>query len=1272
MKKKKEKRQDPKQKTQKQEDPAKKERPELERPQGPEAEPIKGKTYDATTIQVLEGIEAVRRRPAMYIGDTSVRGLHHMVYEVVDNSIDEALAGYCKNIMAVVHPDNSVSVTDDGRGIPVDIHKTEKKPAVEVALTTLHAGSKFDHRVYKVAGGLHGVGVSVVNALSGWLEVEVRRDGKIYHQRYERGKTVSKLTVIGKSSSTGTKVTFKPDKTIFEKIDFSWDILSQRLREMAFLNRGLKIKLEDERTEKEAVFEFAGGIISFVEYLNKNKTPLHPKVIYLEKTQDNVIVEVALQYNDGYAETIFSFANNINTVDGGTHLSGFRSALTRAINQYAKSKNLLKDDVAISGDDTREGLTAVISVKVPNPQFEGQTKGKLGNSEVEGIVSSACFESLSSYFEESPSVANKIIDKVILACRAREAARKARELTRRKGALEGAGLPGKLADCSERDPALCELYIVEGDSAGGCFFGDTKVALSDGRNITFKELINEEKAGKKNYCYTIGLNGKIGIGEIKNPRITKQAAEVIKVVLDNDEEIICTPDHKLMLKDGSYKMAKDLTVDDSLMPLYRQYSKVGGRITIEGYEMVFDPKANKWIFTHLLSDRYNIENGSYLKESGDTVHHRDFNKLNNNPDNLVRMNNKEHLLYHTTILKKTLHSKEIKEKSKLAHQSIEYRERVKKIMTAPEMSRMLSKRAKKQWENPEYKKFMLDKFIQFYNSNAEYRKKNKDLLSLTQKDYWAKSGNRLRQAECVKRYFQRHPEAKKLLADKARLEWSDNVLLAWRRKKTSEQWTEGFRKNRKAAYNQTYLDHSLAFARMVYESHGGLVLYDDERHALPTRDTNVVKFDTLVKRFFANDQDALLETVKNYNHKIKCVERIKEKVDVYDIEVPNTHNFALASGVFVHNSAKQGRDRRFQAILPIKGKILNVEKARLDKILSNEEIRTIITALGTSVGDEFDLTKLRYHKVVLMADADIDGSHIRTLLLTLLYRQIPKLVENGYIYIAQPPLYKIKRGQREEYIQTEQQMDEMLLDLGREGHKLVSLKDKQTFTDNQFESLLRLLVDLEKLAKILEKKGVEFAKYLSFRHPKTKKFPVYRVKVEGNDLFLYTDKELADLAKKEEKAAEQLDILELFEAQEIEEFIAKIEKLGLDISTYTPELLAQKDLAKKEAEKKAKPLYRVTNEQEAKDLFSLREVLAYIKEVATKGMHIQRYKGLGEMNPQQLWDTTMDPERRTMLKVTLEDTVEANRIFTVLMGDEVEPRRQFIEDYAHQVKNLDI
>ncbi len=801
--------------------------------------------YDATSIQVLEGTEAVRMRPAMYIGDTTSRGLHHLVYEVVDNSVDEHMGGHCDAIEVAINANETLTVIDNGRGIPVDIHKTEKKPAVEVALTTLHAGGKFDHRSYKVSGGLHGVGVSVVNALSDWLEVEVKRDGQIHHQRYERGKTASKLTVIGKTKTTGTKVTFKPDKTIFKEIHtFSYDILAKRLRELAFLNKGLTIKLTDKRgdKEKENIFKFDGGIISFVEHLNANKNPLH-KVIYFSREKDHVTIEVALQYNDGYAENVFSFANNINTIEGGTHLSGFRSALTRAINQHAKNKNMLKNDVAISGDDTREGLTAVISAKIPNPQFEGQTKTKLGNSEVEGLAASLTLEALSGFFEENPPIANKVVDKVILASRAREAARKARELTRRKGALESGGLPGKLADCSEKDASLCELYLVEGDSAGG--------------------------------------------------------------------------------------------------------------------------------------------------------------------------------------------------------------------------------------------------------------------------------------------------------------------------------------------------------------------------------------------------------------------------------------------------SAKQGRDRTFQAILPLKGKILNVEKARLDKMLSNEEIRTIITALGVGIGDEFNLEKLRYHKLIIMCDADVDGSHIRTLLLTLLYRHMKPLIENGYIYIAQPPLYKVKRGQREEYIESESQMNNLILDLGTDGLKFTKLKGKQQVTDAQFKEILSILVELEHVSDILYKRGVDFNKYIINIDKKSRKYPVYIVKVEHLTHYVYDDKELAKLTKGEEEA----NYIEVFEHEDLEDIEKRLVKFGLSVENFkkTEEVPVEINKGKRSKKSKKKttsegavPLYAIETEKEKIEFVALEQALSFVRTQATKGIHIQRYKGLGEMNPQQLWETTMDPARRTILKVELEDAVEADKTFTTLMGDEVEPRRAFIEANAHEAKNLDI
>jgi DNA gyrase subunit B len=631
-----------------------------------------GHSYDARNIQVLKGLEGVRKRPAMYIGSTGQGGLHHLVYEVVDNSVDEALAGFCTEVSVTIHTDTSVTVVDDGRGIPVDIHPSQNRPALEVVMTTLHAGGKFDDNTYKVSGGLHGVGVSVVNALSEWLEVDVHRDGKRYRQRYERGVVASDVQELGPTDRNGTTVHWKPDNTIFETVDYNFDTLSQRLRELAFLNKGIRIQFLDERTGKKHDFQYEGGIVSFVKYLNENKTVLHPTPISHSKERDKVIVEFALQYNDGYVENVFSFVNNINTVEGGTHLIGFRAALTRTINNYAEREGMLKNlkDLSLGGDDVREGLTAVVSVKLPEPQFEGQTKAKLGNTEVKGIVESVVGEGIRTCFEEQPQVAKKIIEKCIATARAREAARKARDLARRKSILDSGSLPGKLADCQLTDPAQCEIYLVEGDSAGG--------------------------------------------------------------------------------------------------------------------------------------------------------------------------------------------------------------------------------------------------------------------------------------------------------------------------------------------------------------------------------------------------------------------------------------------------SAKMGRDRRYQAILPLKGKILNVEKASLDKMLSNEEIRTIITALGTGIDNEFDADKARYHRIIIMTDADVDGAHIRTLLLTFFFRHMRPLIERGYIYIAQPPLYRVAKGKDIRYAYNDAERDAALEDIGR------------------------------------------------------------------------------------------------------------------------------------------------------------------------KGVHLQRYKGLGEMNPDQLWSTTMDPEARSVLKVTLDDLVEADRMFTILMGDQVEPRRKFIEEFADSVKNLDV
>jgi DNA gyrase subunit B len=803
------------------------------------------KTYDAKTIQVLEGLEAVRKRPAMYIGDTGKKGLHHLVYEVVDNSIDEVMGGYCDTIEVIVHADDSITITDNGRGIPVDMHAKMKKPAVEVVMTTLHAGGKFDHRVYKVSGGLHGVGVSVVNALSEWLEVKVRRDGQIYHQSYRKGKTQDKLKVLGKTKTTGTSVTFKADEEIFQEItEYSFDILATRLRELAFLNSGVKIKLKDDRSEKEAEYFYKGGIVSFVEHLNKNKHPLHRKIIFLEKEKEGTVLQAAIQYNDGYAENIYSFVNNINTIEGGTHLSGFKSALTRTVNAYGKKQGIVKGE-KLSGDDAREGITAIISVKIPNPQFEGQTKTKLGNSEVEGMVEAATNELLGAYFEENPEVANKVVKKTVMAARARDAARKARELTRRKGVLESGALPGKLADCSERDAALTELYVVEGDSAGG--------------------------------------------------------------------------------------------------------------------------------------------------------------------------------------------------------------------------------------------------------------------------------------------------------------------------------------------------------------------------------------------------------------------------------------------------SAKQGRDRRYQAILPLKGKILNVEKARTVQVLNNEEIKTIIMTLGAGIGEEFNVEKIRYGKIILMCDADVDGSHIRTLLLTFFYRQMKEVLEKEHIYIAQPPLFRLKKGKREKYINTEKEMKGFLLEQGIEGIKVE--KGKKILTEKKLNDLLENIIKLDKLASAIDRRGIKFSKYLKMRDVKTKKLPLYKATIEGEDLFLYSEDQLASIKKKEGKEIEMIDekidqtgqgqdyigVKEFYEARELEKILKKLETLDMDIADYEKD--EEPEEKKKGKQKEETPLFIINGEEK---IFSLKDLLEYVLKEGEKGMTIQRYKGLGEMNPSQLWETTMDPEKRTLQKVTIEDAVGADEMFTVLMGDNVEARRNFIISHAKEVKNLDV
>jgi len=987
-------------------------------------------TYDSNNIKVLKGLEAVRKRPGMYIGDTDDgTGLHHLVFEVVDNAIDEALAGYCSEISVTIHSDGSVTVTDDGRGIPVDIHKEEGRSAAEVIMTVLHAGGKFDDNSYKVSGGLHGVGVSVVNALSEDLQLTIHRHGKTHLQRYQEGVPLAPLAVIGETEKTGTEIRFKPSTQTFTNTEFHYDILANRLRELSFLNAGVRIHLSDERTDKENCFEDQGGIRSFVELLNRNKTLLHNNIFYFNTEKDDIAVEVAMQWNDSYHENIFCFTNNIPQRDGGTHLAGFRGALTRTFNNYLEREGFLKKaKVSTSGDDVREGLIAVLSVKMHDPKFSSQSKHKLVSSEVKSVVESIVAEKLDEFLLEKPQEAKNIAGKIIDAARAREAARKAREMTRRKGALDIAGLPGKLADCQEKDPALSELFLVEGDSAGGCFFGNTLIKLADDRSIPIKEIVAEQEMGKEHFCYTIRHDGQIALERIINARMTKANAKVIKITLDNDETIICTPDHPFMLRDGSYKAAALLTPDDSLMPFHRKLSDKKQRgITIDGYEMVWDPRSERWLFTHQIID-----------------------KCRN----------------------------------------------------------------------------------------------------------------------------------------------------------------------------------------------------------LQTREKSLLRFDAY-------------EAVLNYNHRIVSIEYLTEPMDVYDIEVPHTHNFALASGIFVHNSAKQGRDRKYQAILPLKGKILNVEKARFDKMISSAEVGTLITALGCGIGkEEYDPDKLRYHRIILAADADVDGQHIRTLLLTFFYRQMPELIERGHIYIAQPPLYKVSKGKQERYVKDDAVLNEHLMTLALQNAQLFVNPDAPPLSgealENLFKQYLQVMAIIKRLSRQVPAEVLEAM----------------------IDLAPFNTADLQDwfdaLAKGLEKAPHRYQI-NVQPASEENPFTANIIMTahGVD-STYTltkgffntPEYQAIVELSKKLNDLLETKAY-VQRGEKKQPVKHFKEVVDWLMGEARRGLHIQRYKGLGEMNPDQLWETTMNAETRSLLQVRIEDVVGCDEIFTTLMGDQVEPRRAFIEKNALSVVNLD-
>jgi DNA gyrase subunit B len=1039
-----------------------------------------------------------------------------------------------------------------------------KKSALEVVMTILHAGGKFGGGGYKVSSGLHGVGASVVNALSEWLRAEVRKDGGVYVQEYVEGVPIEPVKRVRDTDEpNGTTIIFMPDRSIFTSIDFSFDTLAQRFREMAYLTKGLSITLKDERPgpddEREWTFYFEGGIVSFVRHLNLSRIPLHPRPFYVERRVRDTTVEVALQYNDSFAESVYTFANNINTIDGGTHLSGFRSALTRSLNDYARKTGMLKDsDPNLTGDDVREGLTAVVSVKVLDPQFESQTKNKLNNTEVGPAVQTVVNAGLDQFLAENPTDGRRIIEKCLTAARAREAARKAREAVIRKSALEGLTLPGKLADCTEKDPRRCELFLVEGDSAGGCLSGDTLVQLASGQKKTMLELAHDWALGIQYFGYATNNQGDIRIVPLLEPRLTKRDAPLVEVMLDNGWAIRCTPDHPFRMRDGSYEAAERLKLGDSLMPLKTRLTEPS-ESPAPGYEMVWMNGKMAWHHTHHVADEYNLRAHVYERDAGQTRHHVDLNKRNNNPRNLQRMTPDEHLQLHASLASQT---------SRMRWTNSHYR--AQKI-------RQLRASAQQQWRNPayrEYKRAQSQAQMSVPGAQESLQRSFRDWLSSlspaqyaalrtrarqASSTYWALASSRAQQSLRTARYFASHPEARVLMSLTLRSVWDASPALRdQQRRNAHSQWQSSeYRERHSAAVRAWWLKHpdhcqktaaahqrnwadpekrarilraQAAWRAATSREEKGQIIRRGHRlkalrlvnqvaDAQDVRDAyealrsasapSALSYGRLVNEHFGGAEAAMLQAARNVNCKVAFVRSIKEAGDVYDLTVDRYHNFALASGVFVHNSAKQGRNPRFQAILPLKGKILNVERAREDKILAFEEIRSLITAMGAGTSEGFNPAKLRYHRIIIMTDADVDGAHIRTLLLTFFFRQMRQVISDGYLYIAQPPLYRVTYGKEIYYAYTEQQRDAAIAEI-KEKHK-------------------------------------------NARDP-----------------------------------------------------------------------------------------------------------------------DVTRYKGLGEMNPDQLWETTMDPQTRTLLRVNMEDAAIADEIFDMLMGDQVPPRKKFIQTHAKYVRNLDV
>jgi DNA gyrase subunit B len=989
--------------------------------------------YTSADFQYLEGLEPVRNMPAMYIGGVDKTGLHHLVWEIVDNAVDEYINGFADEIKVILHKSgDALSVVDSGRGIPVDPHPKYKIPGLELILTKLHAGAKFgESDAYFRTGGRHGVGSSVVNALSRKLVATVRRDGFEWQQTFKRGKPTTELNQLRPFRGHGTTMYFEPDPEIFKTTYFDPDLIRQRLEDMAYVHSGLKIVFEREDTKDSFDLSHPGGIPEFLDRLVKEtgRDPVTETAFTLARDNGEKM-EVALRWTEATDEVFRSYANGIRTAAGGTHENGFKGAIVKAVRNYIETHSIKTKDVTITAEDIREGAVGIVSVFLRKPDFQGQTKEKLLNPDMTAAVDGWMRPALEAWLNSNRSAADQIIGRIVLAARARAASRQAvDEVKRKSSGSRRLNLPGKLADCSVKSREDSELFLVEGDSAGGCFAGDTQVALADGRNLTFEAIVEEQARGIEHFCYTIRNDGKIGLERFINARKTRADAEVVRVTLDNNEQILCTPDHLFMVPGGAYRQADQLA-GDSLQPLYRKLSDMTEPgITIDGYEMVWDHQSQQWLFTHMLADWYNRWQGVYPKDAGEHCHHLDFNKRNNNPTNLLRLSKEDHLALHCEHVARTLHRPDVIEKCRLLRQTVEFRASMSERMKRTETRHILSENARAQWEDDEYKSYMMEKWLAFYESNEEYQQQNAQQLFEAQERYWSSEENREVQAERVRRHFEEHPEARAALAALAKIEWEDEELLAWRREKTRQQWTPSFRAKRKAALHRTYFRKTIAALRDFLDQDGliNLTAYDEHRRA--TRDKTLLRFQTFCKRYFSDDPQAALTAVRNFNHRIVRVERLSNRLDVYDAEVPGTHNFALASGVFVHNSAKQGRDNKRQAVLPLRGKILNAEGLALGKVLNNQELKDLVTALGTSVGEKFDLSGLRYGKIILLMDADADGNHITTLILAFFFRHMTELIRKGHVYLAQPPLYRINVGKETYWARDDAHKEEILAGL---------------------------------------------------------------------------------------------------------------------------------------------------------------------------------------------------------------------------------------------------